>query len=37
MARGHVVAQIRDTKWNVMDKVHANLILDTELYQVEFY
>ena len=36
MARGHVVAQSCDTNGNVMCGAHANLNLDTRMYQVEF-
>ena len=32
MARGHVVA----ARENMMDRAHANPIMDTRLYQVEF-
>ena len=36
MARGHVVARSKDTKGNVMGRSHANSILDTRMYEVEF-
>ena len=35
-ARCYVVAQSHDANGNVMGKVHANTILDTKTYQVEF-
>ena len=36
MARGHVVAQSFDANGNVIIWAHANLILDTRMYQVDF-
>ena len=36
MARGHVLAQSHDASGNIMDRAHANPIMDTSLYQVEF-
>ena len=36
MARGHVVAWSHDTRGNVMGRAHANLILDTWMYQAAF-
>ena len=36
MARSHVVAWSHDANGNVMGRSHANLLLDTSLYQVEF-
>ena len=36
MARGHVLAQRGDTRGKTMGRAHANLILETRLYQVEF-
>ena len=36
MARGHVVARIRDANGNMMGRYHTNPILDMRKYQVEF-
>ena len=36
MARGHVVVHSCNTSGNVMGRAHANPIMDTRLYQVEF-
>ena len=36
MARGHVVAWSCNAKGNVMVRAHANPVIDTSLYQVEF-
>ena len=36
MARGHVVAQSGNASGNIMGRAHANHIMETRLYQVEF-
>ena len=36
MIRGHVVAQSCDVSGNILGRDHANHVLDTTLYQVEF-
>ena len=36
MAIGLVVVQSHKTYGNIMDRAHANPIMDTRLYQVEF-
>ena len=36
MARDHVVPRSKYAKGNVMGRSHTNLILDTQIYQVEF-
>ena len=36
MARGHIVAPSCDESGNVLGRVHANVIPDTRMYQVEF-
>ena len=36
MAKGHVVAHSHDVDRNIGGRAHANPILDTRMYQVEF-
>ena len=36
IARGHVVAQSCGASGNIIGRAHANSIMDTRLYQVEF-
>ena len=36
MARGHIVAWSHDTNGNVIDRAHANHILDTRMYKIKF-
>ena len=36
MTRGHVVAWSHDANGHVIGRAHANPILDTRMYQIEF-